>query len=81
MYSYQSDLENDPFGEKGNIWSFNYFFYNKKLKRIVYLSCRGISKKAALLVNANSTTTDAKYNSDDEDDETSKYGMAALMDI
>ena len=29
VYSYQSDLETDPFGEKASIWSFNYFFYNK----------------------------------------------------
>lgn len=34
--SYKSNLENDPFGEKGSVWSFNYFFYNKRLKRIVY---------------------------------------------
>lgn len=47
VYSYQSDLESDPFGEEGSIWSFNYFFYNRKLKRILYLSCRGISKTAA----------------------------------
>ena len=25
-------MESDPFGEKGSVWSFNYFFYNKKLK-------------------------------------------------
>ena len=23
----------------GVLWSFNYFFYNKKLKRIVYICC------------------------------------------
>jgi hypothetical protein len=22
-------MEGDPFGEKGSVWSFNYFFYNK----------------------------------------------------
>ena len=32
------DGESDPFSE-GALWSFNYFFFNKKLKRIVYLSC------------------------------------------
>ena len=35
IYSYNPD-ESDPFGEDGYIWSFNYFFYNKKLKRILY---------------------------------------------
>lgn len=36
LSSYKSDHESDPFGEKGSIWSFNYFFYNRKLKRILY---------------------------------------------
>jgi hypothetical protein len=58
LCSYKSDLESDPFGEKGSVWSFNYFFYNKKLKRILYLSCRGLSKTAVEL----SVTTDYKYN-------------------
>jgi len=67
VYSYQSDHENDPFGEKGSVWSFNYFFYNKKQKRILYFSCRGLSKSA---VELSATTTDfARYNSDDDDDE------------
>lgn len=28
------------------MWAFNYFFYNKKMKRILYLSCRAVSKAA-----------------------------------
>ncbi|KAL8128680.1 hypothetical protein V2J09_017835 [Rumex salicifolius] len=35
MYSYNPDCDADPFLEKGAIWSFNFFFYNRKLKRIV----------------------------------------------
>lgn len=46
LYCYKSDLETDPFGEKASIWSFNYFFYNKKMKRILYFSCRAVSKKS-----------------------------------
>eukprot|EP00899_Mesostigma_viride_P017271 jgi/Mesvir1/25545/Mv01787-RA.1 len=43
VYSYKSDLlEGDPFGETGNLWSFNYFFYNRKLKRILYFSCKSV---------------------------------------
>lgn len=34
-------------GEKANVWAFNYFFYNKKLKRILYLSCRAVTKATA----------------------------------
>lgn len=40
IYSYNPDLCSDPFGEDGCLWSFNYFFYNKKLKRIVFFACR-----------------------------------------
>ncbi|KAM9775427.1 MAF1 homolog, negative regulator of RNA polymerase III b isoform 1-T1 [Syngnathus typhle] len=43
IYSYNPDLDCDPFGEEGSLWSFNYFFYNKKLKRIVFLTCRYVS--------------------------------------
>ncbi|XP_032704284.1 repressor of RNA polymerase III transcription MAF1 homolog isoform X1 [Lontra canadensis] len=44
IYSYNPDLDSDPFGEDGSLWSFNYFFYNKRLKRIVFFSCRSISR-------------------------------------
>lgn len=40
IYSYNPDLNSDPYGEPGSLWSFNYFFYNKKKKRIVFFTCR-----------------------------------------
>ncbi|KRT81018.1 hypothetical protein AMK59_5919 [Oryctes borbonicus] len=43
IYSYNPDLGSDPFGEDGCLWSFNYFFYNKRLKRIVFFTCRAIN--------------------------------------
>ncbi|KAG7224994.1 hypothetical protein INR49_014912 [Caranx melampygus] len=43
IYSYNPDLDSDPFGEEGSLWSFNYFFYNKKLKRIVFFTFRSVS--------------------------------------
>ncbi|EIE23869.1 Maf1-domain-containing protein [Coccomyxa subellipsoidea C-169] len=77
VYSYKSDGETDPFGEVGNVWSFNFFFYNRKLKRILYFACRGRSRAAANS-SANEQSTGA-YNSDEEagfkqDDVTSQYG-------
>lgn len=49
VYSYrmESGSESDPFSERSAIWSFNYFFYNRRLKRIVYFSCRSLSATAA----------------------------------
>eukprot|EP00257_Ricinus_communis_P023967 XP_015584096.1 repressor of RNA polymerase III transcription MAF1 homolog [Ricinus communis] len=35
IYSYIPDSDADPFLEKGAIWSFSFFFYNRKLKRVV----------------------------------------------
>lgn len=46
MYSYMPVVEGDPFFETGMIWFFNFFFYNKKLKRILCFSCRYMSKLA-----------------------------------
>lgn len=43
IYSYNADLTSDPYGEEGSIWSFNYFFYNKKLKRLVFFTCKATS--------------------------------------
>ncbi|XP_059490345.1 repressor of RNA polymerase III transcription MAF1 homolog [Neocloeon triangulifer] len=43
IYSYNPDLASDPFGEEGSLWSFNYFFYNKKLKRVVFFTCRAVN--------------------------------------
>jgi hypothetical protein len=36
-------LEDDPFSQ-GNLWSFNYFFFNRQLKRIIYFTCIAKSK-------------------------------------
>jgi len=47
IYSYIPDLDSDPYAEDGNIWSFNYFFYNRKLKRVLFFTCRAVSKLAS----------------------------------
>lgn len=43
IYSFCPDLTSDPFAEDGCLWSFNYFFYNRKLKRVVLFTCRALS--------------------------------------
>jgi hypothetical protein len=44
FYSYNPDLTSDPLAEDGCLWFFNFFFYNKKLKRIMFFSCRCSSR-------------------------------------
>jgi len=45
IYSYIPDPDSDPFFEDGYIWSFNYFFYNRKLRRVLFFTCRSVSKQ------------------------------------
>lgn len=37
IYSYNPSSESDPFMEDDCLWSFNYFFYNKHLKRVLFM--------------------------------------------
>lgn len=46
IFSYNPDLDSDPYGEEGSLWSFNYFFYNKKMRRILFFTCRATSPSA-----------------------------------
>lgn len=46
VYSYKAVSEGDPFTDEGSLWAFNYFFYNKKLKRILYFTTHATSKTA-----------------------------------
>lgn len=64
IYSYNPDFASDPFGEDGCLWSFNYFFYNKKLKRIVFFTCRAINP---LYVLDSGVGSDFAMDEDDED--------------
>lgn len=47
VYTYKTDDDANPFGDRASLWSFNFFFYNKKMKRILYISCRALSKASA----------------------------------
>jgi hypothetical protein len=58
-------MRSSPIGEVGNVWSFNFFFYNRKLKRILYFACRGRSRAACASVSATASSK-AAYNSDAE---------------
>ena len=46
IYSYRPDGTSDPFSETGIIWSFNFFFHNKRLRRVLFVTCRADCKTA-----------------------------------
>lgn len=62
IYSYCPDCETDPLLEKGAIWSFNFFFYNRKMKRVVSFRCCCLSNLAA-----DGFVTDIPYYEEDGD--------------
>lgn len=69
VYSYRKDGSSDvdPFSERSAIWSFTYFFYNRRLKRIVFFSCRSLSTSAverAGTPGASSTPTASQVTAD-----------------
>ncbi|KAG0475269.1 hypothetical protein HPP92_014955 [Vanilla planifolia] len=43
VYSYNPDFDGNPYVEKGAICSFNFFFYNRKLKRVLSFRCCSFS--------------------------------------
>ena len=73
VYTYKAVAEGDPFCDDGNLWSFNYFFYNRKLKRILYFSCRAVSKTA--------DEDDVSDFSDEQDDRIDDSFMGGEMDM
>lgn len=62
IYSYDPDFDGNPFMEDGAIWAFNFFFYNRKLKRVVSFRCCCLSN---LVADADLTD---EITGDDEDD-------------
>jgi hypothetical protein len=43
VYFFRPDADIEPETDGGgNLWSFYYFFYNRKEKRVVYFACRAV---------------------------------------
>lgn len=61
IYSYNPDSDGDPFLERGAIWSFSFFFYNRKLKRVVSFRFSCLSN----LANENFLTEGLYYDEED----------------
>ena len=48
LYSFNPDPDVGPDAEEGNLWSFYYFFLNRRLKRMVFFTCRCVSAMAPI---------------------------------
>eukprot|EP00026_Physarum_polycephalum_P014867 Phypoly_transcript_15431.p1 GENE.Phypoly_transcript_15431~~Phypoly_transcript_15431.p1 ORF type:complete len:280 (+),score=35.35 Phypoly_transcript_15431:89-841(+) len=76
IYSYVPDTNTGPFTEDGVIWSFNYFFYNRTLKRIVFFKCRALSKSALSASGALHVPRHRDVEEDISDEESTPAGWA-----
>jgi len=46
IYSYVApEPESDPFNEEANLWCLNYFFYNRKVKRVLFFMSRSVNQE------------------------------------
>lgn len=61
LCSYRPDGTSDPFSESGIIWSFNFFFHNRKLRRILFVTCRADCK-----TTSNEEDEPVEYENNDE---------------
>ncbi|KAJ0408633.1 hypothetical protein P43SY_008980 [Pythium insidiosum] len=76
VYSYIPDMDSDPFSD-GNLWSFNYFFYNKNMKKILYFTCMAKGLTTYEEGMDDETMDDPEAMDDDADDAVEDYfGMS-----
>ncbi|KAI9024760.1 Maf1 regulator-domain-containing protein [Hyaloraphidium curvatum] len=67
VYEFRPEEEGtDPYGDEAVLWSFHYFFFNRKMKRIVYLTARAISPMDR--EHASGTPETSAFDWDDMDD-------------
>ncbi|KAG0256489.1 RNA polymerase III-inhibiting protein maf1 [Mortierella polycephala] len=68
VYSYNPESDSDPNDEEGGtLWSFNYFFFNRKLKRIVFFTMRGVSY--GVITSEDGDMDDDNFSNTDDDQE------------
>ncbi|VFQ95255.1 unnamed protein product [Cuscuta campestris] len=65
IYSYNPEADADPYHEKGTLWAYHFFFYNRRLKRVVSFRFNCVSNLALA----------DKLNDDEEDGYTFLDGM------
>ena len=72
VYSYVPE-EDGPFSEESSLWTLNYFFYNKTLKRLVFFICSARSKHLSTMMDASQYGVDESSAAamDDEEEEAS----------
>ncbi|XP_059316823.1 uncharacterized protein LOC132067571 isoform X1 [Lycium ferocissimum] len=62
IYTYNPEADADPFLERGAIWSYHFFFYNRRLKRVVSFRFSCVSN----LVGEGHLLDDSSYDEDGE---------------
>ncbi|KAI8874268.1 Maf1-domain-containing protein [Ramicandelaber brevisporus] len=69
VYSFHPSEAFDPYDDEGgSVWSLNYFFYNKRMKRLVFFTTRCLSHSAPLQDDEPTVSDEEAYFSDDVHD-------------
>ncbi|KAJ4455924.1 putative Mod5 protein sorting/negative effector of RNA Pol III synthesis [Paratrimastix pyriformis] len=82
LYSFSPDAEADPFTDEGCIWSFNYFFYNRAAKKILFMTARCVSKHA-LAAEDNASESGESFGARierEDDDDTISMGAGVSLE-
>ena len=81
VYEFRPEEEGtDPYGDEAILWSFQYFFFNRKMKRMVYLTARAISPLDRD-ANINGTPDYSFEMEEDEDMETERDSSAHMLNF
>ncbi|KAJ1918488.1 RNA polymerase III-inhibiting protein maf1 [Mycoemilia scoparia] len=75
VYTYEPDTESDPYADEGAIMSMYHFFFNKRLKRIVFFTCRCISDKVPVSEFPSEDELCFEFESDVDDDGTIDFAL------
>jgi len=70
IFSYRPDPDNDPLARHRTLWYFDLFFYNRRLKRVIFFTCRSLAKVSLSSAGASEALSDdedaAGYSYDDK---------------
>ncbi|CAK8694324.1 unnamed protein product [Clavelina lepadiformis] len=83
VYSYNPDLDSDPYGDEGCLWSFNFFLYNRRMKRILFFTCK--AQSSSLQENGkfegveDEDSEDMLFDQEDNEDFQSGFNLSVMV--
>mmetsp|Transcript_6371 Transcript_6371/g.22735 ORF Transcript_6371/g.22735 Transcript_6371/m.22735 type:complete len:264 (-) Transcript_6371:162-953(-) len=76
VYSYIPDVDDDPLTPDGGLWSYNFFFFNKTKKQILYITCVAAYKESDEVGDGDPEGSPTQFDASQADDDTMGDEMA-----